>query len=152
MPFHINRLTSSKQYFNIKYSFAILTMILVLINSIGLVKQTMKIVTQRKLIPFYFSGVKFSGLENIFRNIPYAGYYTDKDMSLKQNAAQIQEKYALLGNGSRDEARRKRLDLLSRAIEGQRTCRIYYLGDSEARTIRPNFYSSARPCRLIGRR
>jgi hypothetical protein len=59
-------------------------------------KQMTKIHKQKESTPFYFCGFKFMGLEGIFRDIPYAGYYTDKDLSLKQNAAEFgQAQYVL---------------------------------------------------------
>ena len=96
MPFHINRLVPSKQYLNLKYLFTVFTVFVILLNSVGLIRQVIKIREQRKLVPFYFSGFKFSGLEDIFQGVSYAGYYTDKDLLVKQNAAEFSQAQYIL--------------------------------------------------------
>ena len=40
-------------------------------------------------LPFYFIGIKFAGLEKVLKNVEYIGYYTDRDLSKKSEAAQF---------------------------------------------------------------
>ena len=76
--------------------FAFLALSVIAVNLAGLSKEMVEIHRQRKLIPFYFSGFKFLGLEDVFRGVAYAGYYTDKDLSLKQNSAQYAQAQYIL--------------------------------------------------------
>ena len=85
-----------KEYLHPFFIFVSLAALIIIFNSFDLWTETLKIRTQRKQIPFYFSGFKFLGLEGIFRNVAYVGYYTDKDFSDKQNAAQFAEAQYIL--------------------------------------------------------
>jgi len=68
----------------------------ILANAAAFLKETYQDRQNRKMAFYYFSGIKFSGLEAMFRDIPFAGYVTDKDLSQKQNAAQFsQAQYVL---------------------------------------------------------
>ena len=84
------------KYLNLRYLFALAIILTITLNTADLIKETYKIEKQRESIPFYFSGFKFLGLEDIFRGVSHAGYYTDKDLSVKQNAAQFAEAQYIL--------------------------------------------------------
>lgn len=78
------------------YLFCVLTLGLILFNFFFFLPTAWSNIQFRKHVPFGFSGFKFVGLHDEFRNIRYVGYYTDKDMSLNQNAAQFaQAQYVL---------------------------------------------------------
>ena len=65
-------------------------------NTVGLILDTIRIQKQKKAMPFYFLGFKFLGLEKVLSHVPYIGYYTDKNMNIKQNSAQFSEAQYLL--------------------------------------------------------
>lgn len=92
MPNH----TPKKKTFSIYQLFLILAGIILLLNSVDLTKATLQTVEKRKKTPFYFSGFQFLKLQEVFHGVPYAGYYTDKDLSNKQNAAQFSQAQYIL--------------------------------------------------------
>jgi len=50
----------------------------------------------KQVMPYSFSGHKFLGLEEIFKDVAYAGYYTDKDMEELRNATQFAQAQLIL--------------------------------------------------------
>ena len=82
--------------FKPSYLFVAFMTALILLNSLDLLKETVIIREFKKSLPFRFLGLKFAGLENTFRDIPYIGYYTDKDLNEKQNAAQFAQAQYIL--------------------------------------------------------
>ena len=46
---------------------------------------------QHPFIPLHSLGYKFLGLDNIFKNVRYAGYYTDKDIEAPLTIAQFEQ-------------------------------------------------------------
>ena len=78
------------------YLFVFIVIVLILLNSLDLLKETVIIREFKKSLPFRFLGLKFAGLESVFRDIPYIGYYTDKDLNEKQNAAQFAQAQYIL--------------------------------------------------------
>lgn len=76
-----------QKYFKPSSLFIIIAFFMIAFNSIELGLDTFKIMKQRKAIPFFFSGFKFLGLEDIFRHTAYVGYYTDKDIAHDKQAA-----------------------------------------------------------------
>ncbi len=76
--------------------FLLATAFLVLINAVDFLAQTAATRQKRKTIPYYFLGLKFAGLKEMFRNVPFAGYYTDRNLNEKTNAAEFaQAQYVL---------------------------------------------------------
>jgi hypothetical protein len=56
---------------------------------------------------------------------------------LWQSEEQIEEKYAWLDGGPKDAAKKKRLDLMKKAVEGEKTYRVYLL--STQQKTKPSF-------------
>ena len=50
----------------------------------------------RKTTPYFFLGLKFSGLEKVLHNEQYVGYYTDKDIDEKLPAAHFAQAQYIL--------------------------------------------------------
>jgi len=79
-------------------------------------------------------------LEWVRKNIPASGVLVVDNRffgpPVDQTSGQIREKYAGLGSGPTDTARRKRLDLTLKAREGKQTYRVYTLSDRPDETPR----------------
>lgn len=67
-------------------AFLLAVLIMTLINSAQLVKE----VFLQKRDPFFY-GVKFSGLNDVFKGIKTVGYYSDKDLKKPQHLAEYQQ-------------------------------------------------------------
>ncbi len=66
------------------------------VNSFNFFEALQRMRQKRKTSPFIFYGIIFSGLENIFKNVKYVGYFTDKDQNRDETAAEFaQVQYAL---------------------------------------------------------
>ena len=53
--------------------------------------------SRRQTYPFFFSGYIFLGLEKIFKDVKYVGYYTDKNLDESPTAAKFaQAQYILV--------------------------------------------------------
>ena len=89
--FYINAQRILHKTIDIKPPFMALLAIVILVNSFQLFKEITKMQKIRRIVPFYFSGSKFLGLEGILKNVKYIGYYTNKDFSVTQNVAQFSE-------------------------------------------------------------
>lgn len=76
-----------KKYFKPSFLYIAIAFLIVAFNSYELWVDTFKVAKQRKEIPFFFSGFKFLGLEEIFHHTAYVGYYTDKDLPHDKLAA-----------------------------------------------------------------
>ena len=85
-----------KKYLTVHVAFLALALLLAAFDSIDLLKKLAKTQYERQRHPFYFSGLKFSGLEDTLKNVDYIGYYTDKDLNLKENAAQFSQAQYIL--------------------------------------------------------
>ncbi len=67
---------------------------LILINAVNLSLSLVRAETLKKVIPFYFQGLKFAGLEDVFARVESVGYYTDRD--LKKDEAQFTQAQYIL--------------------------------------------------------
>lgn len=66
------------------------------LNTFQLTKEIIRIKQKRKIRPYVFTGIKFSGLKDILRDVEYIGYYTDKDLDNLKDALQFsQAQYTL---------------------------------------------------------
>ncbi len=92
MPDH----TVKNRSFSLYKLFLTLTGIILLFNCIDLTIAAVKLAEKRKKSPFYFSGFQFLKLQDVFRGVSYVGYYTDKDLSDKQNTAQFSQAQYIL--------------------------------------------------------
>ena len=63
---------------------------LLLYNALAFRKQYIQW-TQNPSVPLHSLGYKFLGLEETFKNVRYAGYYTDKDIETPLNIAQFEQ-------------------------------------------------------------
>jgi len=61
-----------------------------------LYKQTRSILKIKKIIPYQFSGYKFSGLDDILNGVEHMGYYTDKNLEDEKNAKQFSQAQFIL--------------------------------------------------------
>ena len=60
--------------------------ILILINTVQLGSELKELRKVKRVLPFYFPGLQFSGLESFFKGTKQVGYYTDKDLKQDENA------------------------------------------------------------------
>ncbi|MFA5087549.1 MAG: hypothetical protein WC552_00780 [Candidatus Omnitrophota bacterium] len=71
-------------------------LLLVSRNIFNLSKEFIAVTQARESSPYIFYGHQFAGLDDIFRDVEYVGYYTDKDLDVRKNAAQYaQAQYVL---------------------------------------------------------
>jgi hypothetical protein len=68
----------------------------VLFNTTKLYKEIKKTQATRANIPYVFTGVKFTGLKSVLNHAEYIGYYTDKDLDNRQDAAQFAQAQYIL--------------------------------------------------------
>lgn len=61
--------------------------VITLINCFQLYKETMSIRKIKRVMPFSFPGLRFSGLEAVFEGVERIGFYTDKDVTAGEYAA-----------------------------------------------------------------
>ena len=80
-----------QKYCRIRFLFLIFVLVILTINSTELWVDVTSIEQRKQYIPFYFQGFKFSGLDDILKNVEYVGYYTDKDLTLNQHLAQFSQ-------------------------------------------------------------
>jgi len=66
------------------------------LNAFQFSKELQKIRAVKKVIPYSFSGLKFSGLEKVFKNVEIVGYYTDKDLDKDEHASQLAQAQLVL--------------------------------------------------------
>ncbi len=76
--------------------FVFIVFILVIVNLTSLLRTVELLQAKRERIPFIFLGFKFAGLESIFQDIPYVGYYTNKSLDNPEHAAQFAQAQYLL--------------------------------------------------------
>ncbi|OGX05948.1 MAG: hypothetical protein A2Z88_02635 [Omnitrophica WOR_2 bacterium GWA2_47_8] len=70
--------------------------VLIVSNIIKLNQEISKTHKMRKLIPYTFLGVKFTGIQELFTDVKSVGYFTDKDLDDQTAAAQFsQAQYVL---------------------------------------------------------
>ena len=76
--------------------FLLLSSIVLILHLPATKTEIEKMLAKRKLAPYIFVGFKFSGLKDILKNEDYIGYYTDKSMDKRLDAAQFaQAQYVL---------------------------------------------------------
>ncbi len=86
-----NTLTSWPQLVFLLGSFAI-----IVINGTTLKPNLQKIIKLQQYTPFLFDGLQFNGLNKVFKDSTFVGYYTDKDMSSLENSKHFaQAQYVL---------------------------------------------------------
>jgi len=76
---------------NPKIFFIIAIIALIAFNSFNLFKKIKKERAIRKAYHYFFYGTKFSGLKDVFKEVEFIGYYTDKDLDNNRNAAQFSQ-------------------------------------------------------------
>ncbi len=69
---------------------------LILFNSVFFGFKLRDSVRLRKILPFYFQGLKFNGLQDILKNVQTIGYYTDADFSNKSTAGAFSQAQYML--------------------------------------------------------
>ena len=77
----------------LKFIFILALLLVIAVNLSESFVDILNVYSQRRNNPFFFSGYRFTGLEKTFKNIKYAGYYTDKNLdesSIAANFAQAQ--------------------------------------------------------------
>ena len=85
-----NTRTKSSQFF------ILVLLFIITFNIAESFKDILDTYSKRQKIPFFFSGHIFLGLEKIFKNKKYVGYYTDKNLDIDQYAQQFaQAQYVL---------------------------------------------------------
>ena len=67
-----------------------------IVNIPHLYKEILTIKKIQRNIPFHFDGLKFSGLESIFKNVTFVGYYTDKNIKHVTHAKQFAQAQLIL--------------------------------------------------------
>lgn len=86
----------SARFLSLKSLFSVMIITAIAVNGGELVKKTPKNLTQRNNLPFYFMGIKFAGLDKTLKGVTYIGYYTDRDLSKKSEAAQFSQAQYIL--------------------------------------------------------
>jgi hypothetical protein len=77
--------------------FLFLASVMILFNATKLYQEIRKTQQAREKIPYVFTGVKFTGLKSVLNHAEYIGYYTDKNLDNRQDAAQFaQAQYILV--------------------------------------------------------
>ena len=76
--------------------FMLAAILLVGLNTFFAYQETSKLLRIRAVLPPQFPGLKFAGLNTLLPKEQFIGYYTDKDLDDKANAAQFaQAQYVL---------------------------------------------------------
>lgn len=76
--------------------FLAILLIVIAVNSFNFFETLNRAQQKRKIIPFVFYGIIFSGLENVFQDVKYVGYFTDRDQANDESAAEFaQVQYAI---------------------------------------------------------
>ena len=78
-----------KKYLRPQFLFLLGVLVVLTINATELLVEVTSIEERKTYIPFYFQGFKFSGLDDVFEGVTYAGYYTDKDLNVTRHLAQF---------------------------------------------------------------
>lgn len=71
------------------FIFLVGSLIVITINMTELLVDVTTIEQRKTYIPFYFQGFKFSGLDDILKDVKYVGYYTDKDLTVTHHLAEF---------------------------------------------------------------
>src|SRR5882672_2790149 len=66
-------------------------LVIFVLNGINLFTALSRAEALKKVIPFYFQGLKFSGLNDVFTDVRSVGYYTDRDLKKDEAAAQFSQ-------------------------------------------------------------
>ena len=66
-------------------------MALVILNGVHLQAILSRAQMVKKVMPFYFQGLKFSGLNDVFTDVRSVGYYTDRDLKKDEAASQFSQ-------------------------------------------------------------
>ena len=70
----------------LKYAVLILCSVIVAVNAVGLGRELGSVNKIRRVMPFYFPGMKFAGLESFFEGTMRVGFYTDKNIKQDETA------------------------------------------------------------------
>ena len=65
--------------------------VLFLYNGLSLSLALSRAEALKKVIPFYFQGLKFGGLQDVFARVDSVGYYTDRDLKKDEAASQFSQ-------------------------------------------------------------
>ncbi len=76
--------------------FIILAVLLLSVNTLHLIKEATRMRKIRKIKPYTYLGLKFSGLDDILHKEKYVGYYTDKDLDNRTDAMQFAQAQYIL--------------------------------------------------------
>lgn len=79
-----------------KIIFVLALLFVVMVNLAESFTDILDVYSQRRNNPFFFSGYRFTGLEKTFKNVKYAGYYTDKDLDESPAAANFAQAQYIL--------------------------------------------------------
>lgn len=81
---------------HVKIFFIIIVVLMITYNTLKSFQYIAHTQHKKKFIPYYFLGLKFSGLDNILKEVKYVGYYTDKNLKNNRNAAQFAQAQYIL--------------------------------------------------------
>ena len=70
--------------------------VIVIVNLTQSLQDIIQEKAKRQKVPFFFAGYKFYCLEKVFKDIKYAGYYTDKNLDEPVDAAQFAQAQYIL--------------------------------------------------------
>lgn len=79
-----------------KSIFILALLLVVAVNLAQSFDDLLDLYSKRQKNPFFFSGYIFQGLENIFKDIKYVGYYTDKSLDENPAAAKFAQAQYML--------------------------------------------------------
>ncbi len=82
--------------FNFKYCYVLAVSIVILINSIQLTQEIIKLNQVRKYHSYSYPGHQFLGISSFLENSQYIGYYTDKNLSDNLSARQFAQAQYIL--------------------------------------------------------
>ena len=78
-------------------SFFLISIFLILTFNIhSITKETSRLFKIREHIPYSFQGYNFEGLEKVFQNIEYVGYYTDRNVEEPKNNMRLSQAQFIL--------------------------------------------------------
>jgi len=89
---------SPKKSFTSYLQYAVLFFfsVIILVNAVRLGGELQGIAKIKKVMPFYFPGLKFSGLDTFLKDSERVGYYTDRDMKTDENARNFAQAQLIL--------------------------------------------------------
>lgn len=79
-----------------KSIFILALLLMIAVNLVQSFGDILNVYSKRRNNPFFFSGYRFTGLEKTFKNVKYAGYYTDKSLDESPAAANFAQAQYIL--------------------------------------------------------